>query len=42
VISDFLALLIFIPATRKVFKKMLVNMMRNRIAQGKTYFFVKD
>ena len=42
VITDIVALLIFIPVIRPLFKKMLVGMVKNRIAQGKPYFFIKD
>jgi len=42
VVSDVIALLIMIPATRGLFKDMALNLTKKRIQSGQTYFFFKD
>lgn len=42
VISDVLGLLILIPATRPIFKRLVLKLVKTKIAQGQQYFFVKD
>ena len=42
VVTDMLALLIMIPATRGLFKDMALNLTKKRIQSGQTYFFFKD
>lgn len=42
VITDFFAVLIMIPLTRPLFKGMVVRLLKSRIDQGKSYFFLKD
>lgn len=41
-ITDFLAILILIPTTRKLFKSSVLSLVKARIAEGKPYFFFKD
>ena len=42
VVTDMIALLIMIPATRGLFKDMALNLTKKRIQSGQTYFFFKD
>ena len=42
VVTDIIALLIMIPATRGLFKDMALNLTKKRIQSGQTYFFFKD
>ena len=42
VVTDVIALLIMIPATRGLFKDMALNLTKKRIQSGQTYFFFKD
>ena len=42
VLTDMIALLIMIPATRGLFKDMALNLTKKRIQSGQTYFFFKD
>lgn len=42
VVTDFFALFIVIPLTRPLFKGMVVRLLKSRIDQGKSYFFLKD
>ena len=42
VMTDMIALLIMIPATRGLFKHMTLNFTKKRIQSGQTYFFFKD
>ena len=42
VVTDMIALLIMIPATRGLFKDMALNLAKKRIQSGQTYFFFKD
>ncbi len=42
VITDFLAILILIPTSRKLFKNSVLSLVKARIAEGKPYFFFKD
>jgi UPF0716 protein FxsA len=41
VVTDIIALLIMIPATRGLFKVMALNLTEKRIQSGQTYFFFK-
>ena len=41
VVTDMIALLIMIPATRGLFKGMALNLTKKRIKSGQTYFFFK-
>jgi UPF0716 protein FxsA len=41
VVTDMIALLIMIPATRGLFKDMALNLTNKRIQSGQTYFFFK-
>jgi UPF0716 protein FxsA len=41
VVTDMIALLIMIPATRGLFKDMALNLAKKRIQSGQTYFFFK-
>ena len=41
VVTDVIALLIMIPATRGLFKDMALNLTKKRIQSGQTYFFFK-
>jgi len=42
VVTDVIAFLIMIPATRGLFKDMALNLTKKRIQSGQTYFFFKD
>ncbi len=42
VVTDIIALLIMIPATRDFFKGMALNLTMQRIQSGQSYFFFKD
>ena len=42
VVTDIIALLIMIPATRGLFKDMALNLTKKRIQSGQTYFFFKN
>jgi UPF0716 protein FxsA len=42
VVTDMIALLIMIPATRGLFKGMALNLTKKKIQSGQTYFFFKD
>jgi UPF0716 protein FxsA len=42
VVTDTIALLIMIPATRDMFKGMALNLTMKRIQAGQLYFFFKD
>ena len=41
IVTDVIALLIMIPATRGLFKDMALNLTKKRIQSGQTYFFFK-
>jgi len=41
VLTDMIALLIMIPATRGFFKDMALKLTKKRIQSGQTYFFFK-
>ena len=41
IVTDVIALLIMIPATRGLFKDMAMNLAKKRIQSGQTYFFFK-
>ena len=42
VVTDTIGLLIMIPATRGIFKDMVLNLTRKRIQAGQQYFFFRD
>ena len=42
VISDVVGLLILIPSSRGLFKKIFSDMVKSKISRGETYFFFKD
>ena len=42
VITDAIGFLILIPAIRPVFKDILRDLVRKKIAEGQFYFFIKD
>jgi UPF0716 protein FxsA len=42
VVTDIIALLIMTPATRGLFKDIVLNLTKKRIQSGQTYFFFKD
>jgi UPF0716 protein FxsA len=42
VVTDVIALLIMLPATRDLFKGMALNLTMKRIQAGQSYFFFKD
>ena len=42
VVTDTIGLLIMIPATRGIFKGMVLNLTRKRIQAGQQYFFFRD
>jgi len=42
VVTDIIAFLIMIPATRGMFKDMALNLTKKRIQSGQSYFFFKD
>jgi UPF0716 protein FxsA len=42
VVTDTIGLLIMIPATRGIFKDMVLNLTRKRIPAGQQYFFFRD
>ena len=42
VVTDFFGLLILIPAIRPMFKEILMDFIRKKIAVGELYFFIKD
>jgi UPF0716 protein FxsA len=42
VVTDIIGLLIMTPLTRGVFKKIALNIVRDRIQSGQPYFFFKD
>jgi UPF0716 protein FxsA len=42
IVTDVIALLIMIPATRGLFKDIALNLTEKRIQSGQTYFFFKD
>jgi UPF0716 protein FxsA len=42
VVTDVIALLIMLPATRDFFKGMALNLTMKRIQAGQSYFFFKD
>jgi UPF0716 family protein affecting phage T7 exclusion len=42
VVTDTIALLIMLPATRDLFKGMALNLTMKRIQSGQLYFFFRD
>ena len=42
VVTDTIGLLIMIPATRGIFKDIVLNLTRKRIQAGQQYFFFRD
>ena len=42
VVTDTIGLLIMIPATRGIFKDIVLNLTRKRIQPGQQYFFFRD
>ena len=42
VLTDLIGLLILIPAIRPLFKEILMDFVKKKIAVGELYFFIKD
>jgi UPF0716 family protein affecting phage T7 exclusion len=42
IVTDTIALLIILPATRDLFKGIALNLAMKRIQSGQSYFFFKD
>jgi UPF0716 protein FxsA len=42
IVTDTIALVIILPATRDLFKGMALNLTMKRIRSGQSYFFFKD